>query len=250
MPSEELKPCPFCGYALTTCEGICEGYVDGSEEEEVEFTGICCPGCAVFLPKQTENGTAVEGIQAWNRRAEAALSSEEPVAAMTKDYLGCEYVSMDVAGIEKIAAAHSKGPTEVVYLYAAPPASAAVKPLQWSQMDDGETYHAQSILGRWARWEGHYLPPDGYGGIACADPVAAAQADYEARIRPALSPQVQDVAVPEGWKLVPKEPTEEMHNAARDWAIEKYGMGVGTDGSDGCYRAMIAAAPVAEGNGA
>ena len=30
---------------------------------------------------------------------EAALSSEEPVAAMTKDYLGCEYVSMEVAGI-------------------------------------------------------------------------------------------------------------------------------------------------------
>lgn len=53
---------------------------------------------------------------------EAALSAAEPVAAMTTDYLGCEYVSMDVAGIEKIAAAHSKGPTEVVYLYAAPPA--------------------------------------------------------------------------------------------------------------------------------
>ncbi|WP_107340268.1 hypothetical protein [Agrobacterium pusense] len=62
---------------------------------------------------------------------EAALSAAEPVAAMTTDYLGCEYVSMDVAGIEKIAAAHSKGPTEVVYLYAAPPApSVAVKALQ------------------------------------------------------------------------------------------------------------------------
>lgn len=52
----------------------------------------------------------------------------EPAAAMTKDYLGCEYVSMDVAGIEKIAAAGSKGPTDVVYLYEAPPApSVAVK---------------------------------------------------------------------------------------------------------------------------
>lgn len=55
----------------------------------------------------------------------------EPVAAMTTDYLGCEYVSMDVASIEKIAAAGSKGPTEVVFLYAAPPApSVAVKALQ------------------------------------------------------------------------------------------------------------------------
>ena len=64
----ELKPCPFCGYALTTCEGICEGYVDGSEEEEVEFTGICCPGCAVFLQKPEENSTALDGVNAWNRR--------------------------------------------------------------------------------------------------------------------------------------------------------------------------------------
>lgn len=68
--------------------------------------------------------------------------------------------------------------------------SPTVKGLEWVQMDDGETYHAQSILGRWARWCGHYLPPDGYGGIACSDPIAAAQADYEARILSALSPPV------------------------------------------------------------
>ena len=65
--------------------------------------------------------------------------------------------------------------------------SVIVRDLEWVQMDDGETYHAQSILGRWARWDGHYLPPDGYGGIACDDPKAAAQADYEARILSALA---------------------------------------------------------------
>ena len=42
---------------------------------------------------------------------------------------------------------------------------------------------------------------------------AAAQADYEARIRSVLSAQVQDVAVPDGWQLVPKEPTQEMLDA-------------------------------------
>lgn len=84
-----------------------------------------------------DNGISLEGIdpvEFTDRFAalEAALSAAEPVAAMTTDYLGCEYVSMDVAGIEKIAAAHSKGPTEVVYLYAAPPVpSAAVKALEW-----------------------------------------------------------------------------------------------------------------------
>lgn len=53
----------------------------------------------------------------------------------------------------------------------------------------------------------------------------------------------QGDAVPDGWQLVPKEPTQEMHNAARDWSVAKYGIGVGIDGSDGCYRAMLAGAP-------
>jgi len=42
----------------------------------------------------------------------------EPHAALTYDYLGCEHMSRDVANIERIAAAGSMGPTEVVYLYA------------------------------------------------------------------------------------------------------------------------------------
>jgi len=43
--------------------------------------------------------------------------------------------------------------------------------------------------------------------------------------------------------LVPREPTEEQLNAARDWSIKKYGMGVGNDGASGCYAAMLSAAP-------
>jgi hypothetical protein len=72
-----------------------------------------------------------------------------------------------------------------------------VKPLEWVMMYDGSTYHAQSILGRWARWDGHYLPPDGYGGIPCDDPISAAQADYEARIRSALTTSPASSAVEE-----------------------------------------------------
>jgi len=105
----------------------------------------------------------------------AALSAAEPVAAMTTDYLGCEYVSMDVAGIEKIAAAHSKGPTEVVYLYAAPPApSAAVKALQMAD----ETFRN---LG----WHDKH------------EATTAALA--------ALSAQVQDVA---GWQSIETAPKD------------------------------------------
>lgn len=49
--------------------------------------------------------------------------------------------------------------------------------------------------------------------------------------------------VPEGFQIVPKEPTEEMHHAARDWSVEKYGKAIGSEASHGCYQAMLAAAP-------
>jgi hypothetical protein len=48
-------------------------------------------------------------------------------------------------------------------------------------------------------------------------------------------------AVPEGFVLVPKEPTKAMLDSARDWSIKKYGKAVGNDGSSGCYKAMIEA---------
>jgi hypothetical protein len=45
-----------------------------------------------------------------------------------------------------------------------------------------------------------------------------------------------------GLVMVSKEPTDEMHNAARDWSDKKYGKPIGIDASDGCYRTMISAA--------
>ena len=52
-----------------------------------------------------------------------------------------------------------------------------------------------------------------------------------------------------GFVVVPKEPTEEMHNAARDWSAWKYGKPIGIDASDGCYKAMLAASnPKEEGS--
>ncbi len=37
----------------------------------------------------------------------------------------------------------------------------------------------------------------------------------------------------------PREPTEAMLNAARDWSVAKYGRGVGNDGAIGCWQAML-----------
>ncbi|NUF61576.1 hypothetical protein HUN33_12215 [Acinetobacter bereziniae] len=48
-------------------------------------------------------------------------------------------------------------------------------------------------------------------------------------------------ATPEGFILVPKEPTQAMLDSARDWSIKKYGKAVGNDGASGCYKAMIEA---------
>jgi hypothetical protein len=47
---------------------------------------------------------------------------------------------------------------------------------------------------------------------------------------------------PEGFKLVPIEATEVMHDAARDWSYAKYGKPIGSDASAGCWSAMVAAA--------
>ena len=46
-----------------------------------------------------------------------------------------------------------------------------------------------------------------------------------------------------GWQIVPKVATGEMHNAARDWSYHKYGKFIGRGASEGCYAAMLAAAP-------
>jgi hypothetical protein len=40
-------------------------------------------------------------------------------------------------------------------------------------------------------------------------------------------------------------PTEAMLNAARDWSVKKYGIGVGNDGATGCWQAMYDATSAA-----
>ena len=40
-------------------------------------------------------------------------------------------------------------------------------------------------------------------------------------------------------------PTREMLMAARDWSIKKYEKAIGNDAAEGCWRAMLAAAPPA-----
>lgn len=47
---------------------------------------------------------------------------------------------------------------------------------------------------------------------------------------------------PEGYVLVPREPTEAMLIAARDWSHHKYGKPIGNDAAQGCWAAMLTTA--------
>lgn len=81
--SEELKPCPFCGYQSIDDEAICIGHNPADEDDcpedergEPVFTGICCPSCAVWLHKPTEHAGVEEGVEVWNARSgEAVLTN-------------------------------------------------------------------------------------------------------------------------------------------------------------------------------
>lgn len=77
---------------------------------------------------------------------------------------------------------------------ASAPAGVKVKPLEW-RAHPGDWWSAQSILGEYAHGNAGWYGPDGSvhgarGKEACQ---AAAQADYESRIRSSLQPDTQAV---------------------------------------------------------
>lgn len=78
-----------------------------------------------------------------------------------------------------------------------------------------------------------------FGNVESLDVVAEKIAELRARIWPDAAPSASqgEVKVPEGFALVPKDPTPEMVHAARFYSGE-----LPTTAAT-CYRAMIAAAP-------
>lgn len=63
------------------------------------------------------------------------------------------------------------------------------------------------------------------------------------KVKAEHTPVTDKMIVPEGFQLVPDEPTGEMHLAARDWSVKLYGKAIGLDASHGCYKAMLSAVP-------
>lgn len=59
---------------------------------------------------------------------------------------------------------------------------------------------------------------------------------------PSIATPAASVAQAEDAGTLPRIPTEVMLNAARDWSVKKYGIGVGNDAAIGCWQAMHDAA--------
>lgn len=141
--------------------------------------------------------------------SEPALSAAEPVATVAE--MG--------AGGMRVLMPHPPGSADHLpigtKLYAAPPVpSVAVKALEWRR---GSTQHRQvaSVFDR-PMYEvgidnGRWYWLHNWNGLALRrvdsenEAIAAAQADYEARILSALSAQVQDVA---GWQSIETAPRD------------------------------------------
>lgn len=92
-----------------------------------------------------------------------------------------------------------------------------VKPLVWEEVNPG-VFVAESSLGVWSRFDGHYMRPDASGGIASDNPEAAAQADYAARIMSAIDvhPDPRDAQIA---ALVEAAKALEMWDAARGYPV-------------------------------
>ncbi len=113
MQSEELKPCPFCGGPASV-----EQYGDRSQS-----TIYNCRNCSCSL----ETGEEFNHGAQWNCRAEAALSTAEPVAWLVRLYANDGSLINERAYLEK-PDIRSTARTDFVPLYAAPTApSVAVK---------------------------------------------------------------------------------------------------------------------------
>lgn len=154
------------------------------------------------------------GVEAWNLIAdfavdnadaiEAALSAAEPVGEIAgqqgRYWMRAEGRWSNWFDITFNTWLPEQGVREVRNTYAAPPApSVVVKALEWKDVRGDGSFAASTVFGllyiaSGKAW-GFRNYPDQYpveGGVAEAK--AAAQADYEARIRSALTAQVQDVA--------------------------------------------------------
>ncbi|MGO4316660.1 hypothetical protein [Agrobacterium sp. MCAB5] len=180
------------------------------------------------------------------RKLETALPVANPIRWMWEERRFAESDIWDDMYDDEPPAPH-KQVRNIRPLYAAPPAppapSVAVKALEWAEGPDGSYMEvSESILGTYRVWEINGMAcvsleggPGRISGATIPEAKAAAQADYDARIRSALAAQVQDVT---GFQqrveaahraLFHDDPTDVEERRARFWeeageTVQAFGM--------------------------
>ena len=210
LDEKGLAPCPFCG------SGDIITIVD---QDITDGRYAACEGCGAEGPSVPTSDGPDDAIAAWNRRA--SLSA-----------VGQKAGTVEVRALEW---QDHRGHTFPDTWTAKTPCG--VYEIEERSASDSPAYVATGPL--------HVFISD---RDSLEDAKAAAQADYEARIRSALipAPSVAEAAEPVAWATVPREPTPEMVGA---WYRVKNGHHFHdepppTDRSDyAAYRALIAAAP-------
>lgn len=182
------------------------------------------------------NPVAIAALLAELDRLEAALAAmpkQEPAAVehLSKllDEARAVYQAAERAGVDVQIGYYrrlSAGKELLSALYLAPPAPVSVKALEWRQgyRDAGVNiqqvspvplYQIRELDG--LVWLDVYSQQTIYPSVEAAK--AAAQADYEARVRSTIVSTANTSPEPvihEGWQLVPRVPTNEMIKAALD----------------------------------
>ncbi|QNP81021.1 hypothetical protein [Agrobacterium tumefaciens] len=156
------------------------------------------PNDPTFLSSHFGGPTA----QAIADRLEAALSAAEPVRWMWEERRFAESDIWDDMYDDE-PPAPQKYVRNIRPLYAAPPAPSVAVEHLITEVHDAIDEYREGMKGD--KFGPHEWPT--------VDGIKTTVA--QSLRRSALSAQVQDVAVPEGWKLVPVEPTSEMEDAAR-----------------------------------
>lgn len=242
-----VAPCPFCGGAFLVGQEPHDNHpVAGMFYLYHDYGPLGSPARACPIEVQRHFDTREEAIAAWNRRtppAPAAGWAEGIEAAAKVADEDAREADKAFRGFSALNAASymlgraSSLPSRLRSL--SPPPSPSAQPVgaTFQQIETFREAYRKAREGR------DYLPPLAYEVVGPAlDAVISV-------LSPAAPVQGE---TPEGWRLVPEEPTADMREAGMDWLlsgadlyVREEQVVVETATPRDVYRVMLAAAPAA-----
>lgn len=214
----ELLPCPFCGAQAVFVR---------DHDADGDFVAVQCTECGCGSGKHYPlmDDARPNAANEWNRRP----APPAPEVEMEEDQDDARAMSVEGAMMRLAECENAQAERETLAaLYDEGVSSAALRARPatggadaWNDdptpEQDAEIMNHDGPLSR-----GQLHPWDFYKIIRAAGPPARPSAEHVER--------------------PPREPTEAMLNAARDWSVSKYGQGVGNADATGCWQAMLDAA--------